>query len=293
MYEALKQFFTLFEDYRGNPFFITGESYAGKYIPAIAHKIHREGEHAKRVGINLEGLAIGDGWCDPRNMGDRYGEYLFEIGLLDERQREHFFNEEAKFVRLVDEKNYARALDVMSDLLNGNAQGTSYFQEVTGLDFYYNYLKDGAPDDFNYYLKYLALTKTRKAIHVGNRPFQDGSQAAFHLNNDIMVSVKPWVEQLLDANYRTLFYSGQLDIIVAAPLTENFLKKLHWKGEHKYYKADRKIYRVSPKGKVAGYVRKIDNLYYAIIRNAGHILPYDQPEVAQDMIRRFVKKLDF
>ena len=31
LYEFLRQFFTLYEDYRGNPFFVTGESYAGKY----------------------------------------------------------------------------------------------------------------------------------------------------------------------------------------------------------------------------------------------------------------------
>lgn len=68
LYEALKQFFTLFEDYRGNPFYVTGESYGGKYVPAIAYKIHQEGEKAKKVGINLQGLSIGDGWSDPQSM---------------------------------------------------------------------------------------------------------------------------------------------------------------------------------------------------------------------------------
>jgi len=53
------------------------------------------------------------------------------------------------------------------------------------------------------------------------------------LFDDLMVSVKPWVEVLLNANIRTLFYSGQLDIIVAAPLTENFLRLTNWKGAHK------------------------------------------------------------
>lgn len=32
MYEALKQFFTLYEDYRGNPFYVAGESYGGRFI---------------------------------------------------------------------------------------------------------------------------------------------------------------------------------------------------------------------------------------------------------------------
>ena len=195
---------------------------------------------------------------------------------------------------MVEEGQYSRAADIMDDLLNGNAQGTSYFEQASGLDDYYNYLLSTDPANFNYYLKYLALKQTRKAINVGSLPYNDGSQSAAHLTADLMVSVKPWVEQLLDADYRILFYSGQLDIIVAAPLTENFLRKMHWKGAHKYYRAPRQIYKVSPQdNRVAGYVKRVDNLVYALIRSAGHILPYDQPRVAQDMITRFVKDQDF
>ena len=214
MYEALKQFFTLYEDYRGNSFYLTGESYAGKYIPAVAYKIHHEGHRAKLAGINLQGLAIGDGWTDPRNQGTQYGEYLYQIGLLDEQQRLHFEIEQAKFAKLIDEKQYLRAADVIDDLLNGNAQGTSYFLNVSGLSDYYNYLWTSDPADFNYYNTFLGLKSTRKSIHVGNLPYNDGSQSAIHLTGDLMVSVKPWVEELLDADYRILFYSGQLDIIV-------------------------------------------------------------------------------
>jgi len=115
-----------------------------------------------------------------------------------------------------------------------------------------------------------------------------------HLVNGIMDSVKPLVEDLLNADYPVLIYSGQLDIIVAAPLSENFLRKLQWKGLSKYLRAERKVYKVKAEDKtVAGYVKKADNLYQIIIRNAGHILPYDQPRVAFDMISRFVSRSEF
>lgn len=73
LYEALSQFFTLFNQYKGNPFFVTGESYAGKYVPAISYKIHTMGQDAKDKGINLQGMAIGDGLCDPRNVSKLCG----------------------------------------------------------------------------------------------------------------------------------------------------------------------------------------------------------------------------
>ncbi len=41
---------------------------------------------------------------------------------------------------------------------------------------------------------------------------------------------------------------------------------------------------------VAGYVRTVgQNFTYAIVRGAGHIVPYDQPRAALDMITRFVE----
>lgn len=86
LFEALQQFFTMFPKLQKNPFFVTGESYAGKYVPAISYTILKKNPSAE-VKINLQGLAIGNGLCDPINQL-HYGEYLFELGLIDEKTRE-------------------------------------------------------------------------------------------------------------------------------------------------------------------------------------------------------------
>ncbi|RWS24971.1 putative serine carboxypeptidase CPVL-like protein, partial [Leptotrombidium deliense] len=53
--------------------------------------------------------------------------------------------------------------------------------------------------------------------------------------------------------------------------------------------ADRKIWKVDESDKeVAGYVRKVHNFYQVIVRNAGHMVPADQPRVAFAMINSFV-----
>lgn len=288
LYEALKQFFTLFEEYRGKPFFVTGESYAGKYVPAIAHKIFTMGNDAKKAGISLAGLSIGNGLCDPRNMFD-YGDYLYQIGLIDELQREYFKKQEELAVKYIDAKQFDKAFDVFDYLLNGDLiNGSSYFKNATGLSFYFNFIADAeAP---SYFDKFLTKPETREAIHVGNLPFNDGSVVEKHLKSDVMDSVKPWIQDLLNANYPILFYNGQLDIIVAAPLTESFLKNLKWKGSERYLSAPRYIYRLKPEANVAGYVRHVDSLYQVIVRKAGHMVPTDQPEVALDMITKFVNQ---
>jgi len=87
LYAMLTQFFILFDEYSASPFYVTGESYGGKYVPAITYKIHVENPQAKKK-INLKGMAIGDGLIDPYNEWD-YGPVMYQFGLIDERQLEY------------------------------------------------------------------------------------------------------------------------------------------------------------------------------------------------------------
>lgn len=218
------------------------------------------------------------------------------MGLIDELQRTHFYDEQRKFEVAVSEKNFLKAFNIMDELMDGDLTpgGHSYYKNVTGMENYFNILFDNSPADQGYFNNYLALPQTRTAIHVGNLTFNDGNIVEEYLRKDVMDSVKPWVEAILDANYRTLMYSGQLDVIVAAPLTENFLRILKWTKSRQFNHSDRKIYKVKSDDKeVAGYVRQAENLIYILIRNSGHMVPYDQPRVAKDMITRFVKKQAF
>ncbi|XP_030067878.1 lysosomal protective protein [Microcaecilia unicolor] len=54
-YLALIDFFRLFPEYSKNELFLTGESYGGFYIPALAELV------MKNASMNLKGLAIGNG----------------------------------------------------------------------------------------------------------------------------------------------------------------------------------------------------------------------------------------
>jgi hypothetical protein len=47
----------------------------------------------------------------------------------------------------------------------------------------------------------LADPSVRKAIHVGNLTYNDGTAVEKHLLNDVMDSVKPWITTLMD-NYK-------------------------------------------------------------------------------------------
>lgn len=57
----------------------------------------------------------------------------------------------------------------------------------------------------------------------------------------------------------------------------------------RYKNASRSIWKLRETDvDVAGYVRVYKNLVQVGVRNAGHILPYDQPERAWSMIDNFI-----
>ncbi|XP_015991447.1 probable serine carboxypeptidase CPVL [Rousettus aegyptiacus] len=288
LFRALIQFFQLFPEYKENDFYATGESYGGKYVPAVAHCIHKLNPLMTEK-INLKGIAIGDAYSDPESIITGYAEFLYQIGLLDERQKKYFQKHCDECVKYIKEKKWFAAFEVMDKLMDGDlTNDLSYFQNVTGCSNYYNILQCTEPKDQSYYGEFLSLSEVRQAIHVGNRPFNDGAEAEKHLRQDMMMSVKPWLAEIMD-HYKVLIYNGQLDIIVAAPLTERSLMSMNWKGSQRYKKAKKKVWKIfKSDDEVAGYVRQVDDFHQVIVRGGGHILPYDQPLRSFDMINRFI-----
>ena len=166
------------------------------------------------------------------------------------------------------------------------------FGEKSGLTFVYNYLLQGQPDLFNYYPKFLNLPAVRKMLHVGNLKYEDISTTVYsHLKKDIPKTVKPWIESLLENGYKAMIYNGQVDVIIAYPQTEEFISNLNWNGRQQYHQVDRNIWKVD--GQVAGYAREVKNFRQIMVRNSGHILPYDQPKWGYDMIQRFIEDRSF
>jgi len=283
LYSGLVQFFTLFKQVQNNPFFVTGESYGGKYIPAIAYKIHQENPTAK-LRIPLQGVAIGDGLSDPIYQID-YGNFLYNVGLIGAGDRDLFLKQQNATKELVRQGRFLEAMQNFGVFM-GEYEG------ITGLGFVYNYLLQDQPAEFNYFPSLLERPDVRAALHVGSLEYDVESMPAYRaLAGDFMRTVRDKIVTLLDAGYDVMFYNGQMDVIIDYVGTEALVAALPWSGQQAYLQAERVPWRVQ--GEVAGYVRRSNNLWQVMVRNAGHILPFDQPQWAYDLISRFTsgKKL--
>jgi len=99
------------------------------------------------------------------------------------------------------------------------------------------------------------------------------------------------VAAIANANYSVLIYNGQLDIIIAVPLTMAWVGELTWSGTDELRQAERKVWKVADSDpEIAGYVKTANNnrFFLVTIRNAGHMVPHDQPRVTLDLLERFL-----
>jgi vitellogenic carboxypeptidase-like protein len=219
----------------------------------------------------------------------QYGDYLYQLGLIDTKGRDVFHEYEEKGRNAIKKRDFNAAFDIFDELINmDQLPSGSLFKNMTGYETYFNYMRvvdDGADYGMTQFLK---RSDVRKAIHVGNLTFHglDGEEnkVEMHLKQDVMDSVAPFLTELL-SEYRVFFYNGQLDIIVAYPLTISFLQKLNFQDKEDYLKAPRYIWRMDKD--IAGYVHETANIIDALVRKAGHMVPGDQPKFGFDLITRF------
>lgn len=168
----------------------------------------------------------------------------------------------------------------------------SLFRNLTGMQSYFNMLRDQDPPSDDDWKTYVQEPLVRAALHVGSRPFNDGSAVEHHLTDDVMRSMSTWLAALLDAGqYRVLLYSGQLDIIVPYRGTMRMVKSLKWSGAEQFRNASSTIWRVQRMNgenatDLAGYATTSGPLTVLLVRDAGHMVPADQPIWSLDFINR-------
>ncbi|XP_063237649.1 venom serine carboxypeptidase-like [Bacillus rossius redtenbacheri] len=282
LYSALLQFFALFPELQRNDFFIAGESYAGKYIPALGHTIHVNNQNAS-LKINLKGLAIGDGLVDPINML-HFSDLAYQWGLVDNRTWSKMQGYEYWAAIYIENNDYELAQLMWKDVLE-------LFEKETGVSKY-NVLEDAVTDDETDkdFINVLQREDVRAAIHVGGQRYaMQSDYVSSYLVLDAMRSARPWLEALLDAGYRAVLYSGQLDVMCGYPLTERALRALQFSGTGQYRTAPRLGWRAG--GRLAGYTKTAGNLTEVMVRAAGHMVAADQPRVAFHLIHQITRDL--
>ncbi|KAL7608042.1 hypothetical protein Lser_V15G11691 [Lactuca serriola] len=280
LFIAIRKFIALDPLFKSRPIYITGESYAGKYVPSIGYYILKKNPLlpvSKR--INLYGLAIGNGLTDPATQVATHALHSYNLGLINEKQKTQMEKLQIKAIELTKAGNWSNATDARNNVLG-------FLHSITGLATLYDFRRQG-PYRSDWVEEFLKNPEVKKALGVNeSMVFEECSDvvgAALH--EDVMKSVKYMVEFVVK-NTKLLLYQGQCDLRDGVVSVESWVKKMKWEGIEKFLDAEKDVWRVN--GVVAGYVQKWDNLSHVVVLGAGHFVPTDQNVNSQAMIEDWI-----
>ncbi|OWM72308.1 hypothetical protein CDL15_Pgr018193 [Punica granatum] len=78
----LLKWFELYPEFQANPFYISGESYAGVYVPMLASEVIKAIEGNQQPSINFKGYLVGNGIADDVFDGNGLVPFAFGMGLI-------------------------------------------------------------------------------------------------------------------------------------------------------------------------------------------------------------------
>lgn len=120
MINFLYNFYDEFKSLRNCPVYITGESFAGHYIPNLAKKIAQNSSFVRSTGFRLVGVSIGDGWTDPINQINYYDSYLWSVGVVSNKFRDVCTWFQTHAIVNIYEGNYKNATNYFDFLTNND-----------------------------------------------------------------------------------------------------------------------------------------------------------------------------
>mmetsp|Transcript_6476 Transcript_6476/g.9922 ORF Transcript_6476/g.9922 Transcript_6476/m.9922 type:complete len:621 (-) Transcript_6476:37-1899(-) len=304
------------------PLYFTGESHAGHYIPSMMAYIERQNQDATGTAGNLRiplaGAAIGNGNVDP------YHQYAgataaYGHGLIDRAQQAALDQKEIKCQQQLDKGVYVSSVcfDLIDDIV-AQSHGASGTTKVSQYDVRQEEPKN-APRIFppghkviETYLgghalpigdatggtmqsDYLTVLKAIHAYssHEAGQRYQECTDPPYDaLAHQDGLGVTKELTLLLNNNIRFLFFNGIYDLVCNHVGNEIMIENLiHWKNRDAWIEAPRSAWLSSTTKKVAGYMKKHANLSFLKVLDSGHMVPLDQPEVAFEMIQKWMYEL--
>ena len=286
------------------------------FVPSIAHYFYHQNLKYPNPPIKLKGAALGNGWIDPTIQGPATIDYSWYHGLIDEPTRNALHNEwdncyhgrqagDAPFHPLNIQDDCGIMWGILLAAGNPNAYDvTTWDPNVDQVTFtseaFYNRpdVKQllHAPDGITWHGCRWGAGRRRKLQLVGTDGPQLGSnrhqpqqqqQRQLYMDQDRPWSVVPYIADLVDHGIPVLVYNGDRDMTTNMVGSEQCLNQMKWSGQDEWLDAPRGVWKVDDS--VAGWAKEYNNLSFVVVYNSGHMVPYNRPGAAYDLLQRFLK----
>ncbi|GAB1526729.1 hypothetical protein RhiTH_009901 [Rhizoctonia solani] len=324
VWSFLELFVNRFPEYSGS-LHISGESYGGTYLPNIAHVIHTKNKEIKARAtqgllpdnkvkvLHLDSVLIGNGLTEPYTQFASVPEYAcdgpYPVFDTNGPQCTSLRAKVPTCQRLIKScYDYNNRLSCVPAALYCWSQMFGSFQQL-GLNPYDVRRKCNKAEDGDLCYRQLEWIETfmnddkvkSELGAVADREFKSCNMKvnqAFMMQGDGMHNAAALLPELIEDGVRLLIYAGNADFMC------NAIGNLQWlEGLETSFQADFQAAKQVPfiplsskTNKPAGFVKTAGgkgqftagNVTYVQIYDAGHMVPYDQPEAALDMFVRWI-----
>ena len=282
---ALDQVIQLYPELLNIELYLFGESYGGKYVPALASYML---ENASSYSWRFSGIGIGDGLVDTPIQITTYADFIYYHGIASLKEKQFVQELQNEFTNAYTAGDYETASNIFWNI--------NYFVMYKNVVNFYNVDCDISCGLESYmwgaYARLLNLPEIKNQLNVPityefNYQMSGASTA---LNADVCKSMASVFPDLL-SNYKTLIYQGSLDMIVNAAGGDLWLSQVPWKGMDDFQNLNKDTWFDGIN--LAGWVRTSSNLTQIVFPNAGHMVTMDQPSRSLIMLTNWIYDIPF
>lgn len=302
--QAVLEWFKRFPAYKGNDFYVAGESYAGTYVPFLALMIDTYNNNATidpTTKINFKGFIVGNGCTHPTECVGRKMLFKNDVStyVYD------FYWGQGKY------SPQTRSLYEKTCMVNPNAQPCQIvrkqildevgilYNEIDVYDIYrpcYNQSDvPGAPPctDAKAAYDFFRNKTVMNMLHVDNTTVWQMCSDVVGNNYVVYPDASYWIYKTLVPlqKYKILVYSGDTDSSVPITGTLNWINLL---------REELSLPVLNPwrpwsypgnnanEPQAAGFVMELQGLTFASVRGVGHMVPQWGPSQAYTMVNNFI-----
>ncbi|KAL5723254.1 Serine carboxypeptidase-like 25 [Ranunculus cassubicifolius] len=289
-----------FPRYKHREIYLTGESYAGHYVPQFAREIMKYNAVSKHH-LKLKGIMVGNAVTD--NYYDNLGTvtYWWSHAMISDKTYNQLLNTcdfrtqknsddcETLYAYAMDEEFgnidqyniYAPPCNKSNDsktkrhALRLPHQPRPFLRRLSGYD----------PCTESYAEIYYNRPDVQKALHanITRIPYK-WTACSEPLNrhwNDSEVSILPIYKEMIAGGLRIWVFSGDVDSVVPVTATRFGLAQLKLVTKVPWYPW-------YVKKQVAGWSEVYEGLTFATVRGAGHEVPLFKPRIALQLFKSFL-----
>jgi carboxypeptidase C (cathepsin A) len=306
MFVFLQGFYKQFPQYQSTKFFIFGESYAGHYVPAIAHRIY-EGNHAgEGLKIPMAGIAIGNGLTNPEiqyayyaemgHFGGRAEGGHAPAGVIGDAAYKKMKAATPGCIAAIHACNADASINGLNNTACNGAFETCNLMaqipyEATGKNVYDMRIPcehGRLCYDFDMITTYLNSKDVQSKLGVHGKwgSCNMAVNMLFQAAGDWMVNLQTKIPDLLHEGLEVLIYAGDCDYICNWLGNKAWTKALKWDGADEFNKAEDHEWQVG--GTTVAKHRSAQHFHFMQVYEAGHMVPMDKPAESLAMVNAFI-----